>query len=123
MLKPEELRIGNYVSDNDASDRFFAKVKKLDYSRCYYGQFHSAYSDLKPIQLDEEWLLKLGWIKHHHFLSKTWGENGVEIIVFSKVYEKYEYQLGKGRYRVLESVHQLQNLFYSLSGKELKVIG
>lgn len=43
MIQANELRIGNFVSDNVASDSFFAKVKKIDTSRCYYGQFHSFY--------------------------------------------------------------------------------
>ncbi len=78
--------------------------------------------DISPIELTEEWLDKLEWQCRGNFFSKTWGRNGVEIITFSDYYQKYQLQLGKGRNKVLEYVHSIQNLFYELSnGEELTI--
>lgn len=110
-MNPTELRIGNFVSDIHASDSFFAKVRKIECSRCYYGGYHSAYSDLKPIPLNEEWLLKLGFKP----FSKDWSKS--VIIIHTR---KRGYVLRKS-VPTIKYVHQLQNLFFALTGEELEL--
>lgn len=129
-MKASELRIGNYVSDRHASDSFFAVVKKLDYSRCYYGSFHSAYSDLKPIPLTEEWLLRFGLSlvegrtgKKYLFLNGFWHlvndlyyQNGAVYIA-----EYWGENMHPITQTSIQYVHQLQNLYFALTGEELEL--
>ena len=113
MINANELRIGNYVSDNFASDSFFAQVKKLDFTRCHYGNFHSCYSDLKPIPITEEWLTKKFIFKQ---IDKyTFVLNGIFI---HKRLSGFIFNIGKRKIK-LNSIHQLQNLYFALTQKEL----
>ena len=127
MIKENELRIGNFISDANASDSFFAKVKKLDYSRCYYGQFHSAYSDLKPIPITPEWLIKFGFIYDEYSLSSlvmmdTYSKNRKLELAFEEGEIKSVYvgiqKIDDGKR--INYVHQLQNLYFALTGEELE---
>lgn len=118
MINANELRIGNYVSDNFASDSFFAQVKKLDFTRCHYGNFHSCYSDLKPIPITEEWLLKFGFEQRDHLWS-------IDIDRYNKInYNSdqkllFSGQLGFSIQHDIKYIHQLQNLYFALTQKEL----
>ena len=121
MIRVNELRFGNLVSDTHASDTFSAKVNKITDSRVYYGSFHSHPNDLKPISLTEEWLIKFGF-------KKTWFgyENistGIEIEPLKK--GDYTICINANEYHVGESfkyVHQLQNIYFALTNKELELI-
>ena len=144
-MKANELRIGNFISDTNASDRFFAPVKKLDFSRCYYGQFHSAYSDLKPIPLTEDWLLRFGFQddnkeereKYKHFPTNFLRKNVTPLSRYFWVYRENDPLLAKrkdirgieqGEFQVwanqsycmsVQYVHELQNLYFALTKQEL----
>jgi hypothetical protein len=125
MIKANELRFGNFVSDIHASESFYAEVNKLTPTRCYYGNFHSAYSHLKPIDLTEEWLLDFGFIDHGSYfnLSKRelFGHHFGDFAV-SK-YDDTQMKVRRGdRYigvYCLKYVHHLQNLHFALTGTEL----
>jgi len=119
-MKLSEIRIGNYVKVSKTEIKFTA----FDYS---------INEDLlSPIPLTEEWLLKFG------FNSNSWGEfdlNG--ICLDCENTDKYEWILylegesvkpieSKNEYvcRIyppieLKYVHQLQNLYFALTGEEL----
>jgi hypothetical protein len=118
-MEAKNLRIGNFVSDLNASDSFFAKVKKLDYSRCYYGQFHSAYSDLKPIPITEEWLIKFGF----NLVVKEGNQGEFRVYQLNEI----TYNTNHGwwwRHQLTvqpKYVHELQNLFFAIIGTELEL--
>ena len=119
MINANELRIGNYVSDNFASDSFFAQVKKLDFTRCHYGNFHSCYSDLKPIPITEEWLLKFGFkVDYGCIILST--NRGV-ITIEEDLAEISSVITHNGFMAPCRYVHQLQNLYFALTGSELTV--
>lgn len=66
-----------------------------------------------PIEINEEWLIKLGFIQDGLFVyGKLRLELGYNYI---KVY--YDTELNK-KFETLY-LHQLQNLYFSLTGKEL----
>ena len=129
-MEAKNLRIGNFVSDANASDSFFAQVKKLDYSRCYYGQFHSAYSDLKPIPLTKEWLDKFGFDDSEYkegYTGIDYRTNLIMDFVLTKPnfmgewQNYYTYDLGQHRFVALHYVHELQNLFFAVTATELEL--
>lgn len=122
-MEAKNFRIGNFISDTNASDSFFAKVKKLDLSRCYYGQFHSAYTDIKPIKITEDWLNKFGFERtpFGRKFNDFYLEASSRVVKTDELYGfKYEH-VPEEKYINLDYVHQLQNLFFALTGKELEL--
>ena len=133
-MKPQELRIGNYVNFKDRNDILFCEVIGIDKS----GYIHvvrnfndsiqddqpEVINDITPIRLTEEWLIKFGFEKIVNTpIAPIWDEN----IEYS--YEGYRFaQDMYGKWFLLGYswntnhfgyVHQLQNLYFTLTGEEL----
>jgi hypothetical protein len=102
--------------------------------------------DIQPTILTEEWLIKFGFIKLHHFGNYEFtklmtdpieGEDksplSIEVIhrnddnvyIVRLVLEPMtEYEASSINYHNLphiKYIHQLQNLYYALTGEELKI--
>lgn len=74
-------------------------------------------NDIIPIPLTEEWLLKFG-----ETYGTEWHFNG---ITFEQFEDGLFYSGGEGiklSMKAIDYVHQLQNLFFSLCGKELEIV-
>lgn len=104
-MKASELRISNWVHLCDGIDTYEIQVQYDTFSKV---KFNPSY--WKPIPLTEEWLLKFGFKP----LGKDWQKNG--IIIHTR---KRGFVLRKS-VPIIEYVHQLQNLVYALTGKELE---
>ena len=106
-MKPTDLRIGNYVFDNLGG---ILKIKGIN--------TNSDLSHLKPILITEDWLIKLGFEKQmawtfslhisgNNYLIYYLGEKGWSI--GNKDYSDFN----------CHYVHQMQNLYFALTNKEL----
>lgn len=129
-MKPEELRIGNFVKSESFEISRIVSINALGVIEyVHYGIPDSEFgvwreqedTELCGIPLTEEWLLKMGFVDHETFWSHTWGTNGVVIITYSQVYKSFMYQLAQSVDKVITTVHQLQNLYFALTGQELKL--
>ena len=116
MIEIEDLRIGNTILFDSEID----SVVSI-YSKGVDGEFKSRWSSdrLHGIKLTPEILIKYGFTKE---------------LVMGKT-DKYWYQLGelsfnelhdgwwfRGKFNDINTLHQLQNLYYSLVGIELKIV-
>ncbi len=132
-MKAHELRIGNWVEINNPEYRpndtgKIARVVQIselkgdvyleiiDQYEGYFGQFLKY---IKPIPLTEQWLLEFGFEKSNHYKIST-GKgvilvNNFEFYVYSGlgIAEEYGFEVS------IKYVHQLQNLYYALTGEEL----
>ena len=125
-LKANELRINNYVLDIDGDVLSISEITKdyVSFNKC---NLKSRYSKIKPIHLTEEWLLKFGFGKSdEHELGHNLNDN------FGFYYD-YHFK----RFRLetsdndglnyadvllnIKHVHQLQNLYFALTNKELEI--
>lgn len=103
-MKVEELRIGNYV-------RHHGPIMKLNIHDLY--RFHDNYIKLEPVELTEEYLIELGFKKLDHY---SFVKKGTFIYKRKRgfIYGSREREVN------IKSVHQLQNLFFSLTGTEIQ---
>lgn len=111
-IKPTELRIGNKVLI-DGVENIIRGGAIAAIETGYFKQ------KLEPIPLTEKWLLKFG------FDGLTYDDeliNGVKIS-FEERHDGWAYQLGLEPDWLpaigIDYVHQLQNLYFALTGKEL----
>ena len=122
-MKANELRIGNWITYDDKPFQvglwFFTE---LDAKVSYINDF-------EPIPLTEEWILKFGFAKiqniyqrHNQILLEPIlnGLNRSYRVKFwttsiARAEPIYQSQL------TIQYVHQLQNLYFALTGEELTI--
>jgi len=125
-MKINELRIGNLIQFNNLLEptritvvegRFFFMFRDPD---CEISNYYS------PIPLTEEWLLKLGLRKipanNSYYLSAPKLKAEIHFEIFRREYVCVLYcSTGSFIPRDIKFVHQLQNLYFALTGEELKI--
>ena len=124
-MKASELRIGNLVNYGGVTSEV-TRVDKL-FFYCEASDIPNFTKDedrgAKPIELNEEWLLKFGFVKykygHNTYRQKSF-------IIEEGLLKNSPYEFRK---RILKDtslgltyikyVHQIQNLYFALTGEEL----
>ena len=136
-MKAEELRIGNYINWEQTT-HIVSGLPNLNFVRSYWvkddivkdqEEYQGFIEEAKPIPLDEDWLLKFGFEFQEDesprgmklYVNNDWSFCILEEFgTFSYAEtqgEDYEYFDVK----CLRTVHQLQNLYYALTGEELTI--
>jgi hypothetical protein len=120
MIQASELRIGNLaltprrliVSIDTITDNCFCALNK--------GSVRW-YSKLNPIPLTEEWLIRFGLMDKPYY--KAFHIGSMEFDIPSMIGGCLDNELGLDEENSIhiQSVHQLQNLYFALTGEELKL--
>ena len=124
-MKANELRIGNYIEFDSSvrtlvieDEQGFIEVRSIGESGVNEWSDYGAsgcVSNPKPIPLTEEWLIKFGFEK-----LECWDD-----MYYFKIgdFQVYEYNVSGYEYDDfnIKHVHQLQNLYFALTGEELKI--
>lgn len=125
-MKIEELRIGNLITDVWAAGQPFPVLMISNkYPVVKYGiDLSSNIDNIVGIPLTEEWLLKFGFEYIgicDDFPKGYYKHKALTEICFDNTFEPAVNDWGATYIMVPEMkyVHQLQNLFYALTGEEL----
>ena len=126
-MKAKDLRIGNYIDYKTERE-----IVTMQISYEYIRLIHNGNKNFKPIELTEEWLLKFGFEKSdNEFYTETFkgdnksdyyfciriNDNLCDLVICERVDEINNYDLIVPKY--IQHVHQLQNLYFALTGEEL----
>jgi hypothetical protein len=120
-MKANELRIGNWV---DWNGELGVISQLLELEVAFKCGESDLYESLQPIPLTEEWLLKFGFemINSSPINYKIYCLKDITFNVIKdsniKLYNKIVYS---EQYKLIESVNQLQNLYFALTGEELTI--
>lgn len=107
MINAEELRIGNIVENT------YGNIFPVDASKIYRISCGDL-SNIKPVPLTEEWLLRFG------FESNSYQDRYENKIIHVECNKTRGFtELWIDRMPHIKYVHQLQNLFFALRDKEL----
>lgn len=134
-MKANELRITNIVSfpiEKSGENSYYENSMIVKISQLYSSAFILGESNCKhfetivpkiiPIVLTHEWLLKLGF----SFQDDSFSIRNLFIVFFENRIECYFKDWAVGhlvKLKNIQYVHQLQNLYFSLTGEELEFIG
>jgi len=118
-MRANELRIKNWVRRRESD----TNIQIEQYLLC-----NAELCKYQPIPLIEEWLLKFGFAERHgdkNFSAWWIGMNPVTHdwlfnIKQFKDENKFFFQNG---FHTIKYVHQLQNLYFALTGEELTIGG
>lgn len=121
-MKVQDLRVGNLLTYNNKYFKVLEIYQEKIKSQSNKGIVEFNLSELKPIPLTEEILIELGFKKKGDFffdwyLAIEHFRYGVYIITYDEN-PKFVSRVGRHGFK---HVHQLQNLYYSLTNKELKI--
>ena len=131
-MKANELRIGNYIEFDSSvrtlvieDEQGFIEVRSIGESGVNEWSDYGAsgcVSNPKPVPLTEDWLIKFGFKKkkqpgrlydYYYYLNGFY----YSFIDFHNIVYKNKSLEGVE----LKHVHQLQNLYFALTGEELKI--
>lgn len=116
-MKANELRIGNYIKTWTGTNDEFGIVQVFNIDEDSIHGFKRYLRDAEPIKLTDEWFKRFG------FKSDTivFIKDGISFGVYKD--QKYHYlptgQISFKFYNEIKYVHQLQNLYFALTGEEL----
>ena len=123
-MKTNELRIGNYViygNETYQIDTIAEVFPTLNTDK--FGIGIVDWNNIKPLPLTEKWLSKFGFIKlPNNVYNVEDGRKGLSVILYHDICKViYENDIGCGYNEVaeIEYVHELQNLYFVLTQKEL----
>lgn len=120
-VKINSLSVGNYLKKDGV-------VVKIDARSIFdiWNEKGIIKHGYEPILLTEEWLLKLGFNKEYRY-----GYIGIDVcdtdfvLTYPEAMDEhlehfsFEFEVGVQKFKEIKYVHELQNLFHSLTGTEL----
>lgn len=120
-MEPKELRIGNLVNRLG----IITVIRGISIDSDGMGYIHTPMSgiitinQIETIPLTEELLVKFGFVKSHSY----WRNKNISMLSFKLQRNTWFFTTGKGEGNgvALEYVHQLQNLYFALTGEELTI--
>ena len=113
-MKAQDLRIGNYVLKTYNNKTH--KIVPVNISI-----FSVQPKVFKPIPLTEEWLLKFGFNRYDLTTYFVWYRlNDLTVRIDLRTNEIFVYFFQGKSLRHIKHVYQLQNLYFALTGEELK---
>jgi hypothetical protein len=131
-MKANELRIGNLLAWEDEPNRLLIvseigfNNRKNKWVRFENGDgsiIEDEFSQLNPIPLTEEWLVKFGFEDRSrttdlYFIKGEFILGGSMNRLFPSIHDEF----GLNAFGIeIEHVHQLQNLYFALTGVELEL--
>lgn len=121
-MEPTELRVKNfYKIKSPEKTTWQDSIILCNY---YMQQALNNEINIKPIKLTEKWLIDFGFKKvdKNKYILPVMNKGRICAYLKSDIEIELENYNGDGfGYPKVSYVHQLQNLYHSLTGKELKV--
>ena len=116
-MEPNELRIGNYVSQGNKQGSvkaIYPKTVLIDFGN---KEEVCDAEDLKPIPITEKWLLDF-WFEIE--LTQVSTEFYIENFSIHQLIEREDFGVNVNGIDVMfNSVHHLQNFYFAVTGREL----
>jgi len=115
-MDSKELRIGNLINDNSLYTQVISDHLIND-------EYYDGLKGCLPIPLTEEWLIKFGFEKDDvEDYCKLIGEDTFLAVDLIGLECHIGVSVEWGRVpSLIEHVHQLQNLYFALTGEELTI--
>jgi hypothetical protein len=132
-ITANELRIGSwiYIPQTKTNEQIGVIEENGRFTTKDYKSSYSSIECLEPIPLTEEWLLKFGFMEFKGGISLdneeftlTYTHKNTDKTILLEVTREDEW--GRHQYTCIvlnhiKYVHQLQNLYFALTGKELEM--
>lgn len=115
-MKATELRIGNLIKNMFEETIVVGEICESHVTPKGSNNLYGI-SNCSPIPLTEEWLLKFGFERDWDIETAYPAFQGLKLSIFGTG-KSNEFECNESELRI-KYVHQLQNLYFALTGKEL----
>lgn len=116
-MQSKDLRIGNYIKDTFDVKKYEVRQLELeDFSAMLNYKISKHRNTYNPVELNDEWLVKFGFEKYEFDHKENQYRYKDRLIVLRD--GKF---VDYGSSVILQYVHELQNLYYAITGVELLV--
>lgn len=115
MIEPSELRLGNLINNNNKVIEITLGHNVTVTANNFSGMLSLRKQDIIPIQLTEDWLLKFGFEKNSTYENYRLND----IVIEDTDYGICMYNPTHLVKNNIKYVHQLQNLYFAVTGSEL----
>ena len=118
-MDARELRIGNLITEYD---NVLIQVSCWEFEKARLNNNEDEMPWMQPIPLTEEWLLKFGFLE-----DEKYDNTYCKYLSVLNGFTTMEYDLDNNLLLLdnmeikIKHVHQLQNLYFALTGKELEI--
>lgn len=118
-MKAKELRIGNYVEFYLIDTALPESEWKWVLNPVEISDFEDIEDETsyRPIPLTDKCIKDFGFVNY----KETYSKFPLNIFLSANGFEYFHAQFG-GKFVKLEFIHQLQNLYFALTGEELIII-
>lgn len=120
-LGVKDLRIGNLIEWSghlNVVEAIFTHADNAPTVMCNPLEAERELSEFSPIPLTEDWLIRLGFEKVNHIHGYTfWHHKEYRLSIYDT---KTEWMSAYVKHHC-KYIHQVQNLIFALTGKELEV--
>jgi hypothetical protein len=117
MIQANELRVGNllkaWFNTNNGFEQTVIEISPMVIDEIYHGV-----TDYEPIPITEEWLLRFGFIKDP-YMDYVYEKDGTEFRLLNAQCDLIINSVGVSV--SFNSIHQLQNIYFAITGEELKM--
>ena len=130
-VNDKEFRIGNLINyrivDEKDERKEWLEVSEIDYNDLrIFGIKHEINQNYQPIEINEEWLMKFGFEKiiDNEFTLRYELKKDPRFDYFFSKHNLKTFGLrfqGSTFFNVVKYVHQLQNFYFALTGRELNI--
>ena len=137
-INVKDLRIGNWVFEPEIGDYPYFQVEQITRDEedgrlwVHYRNGSTRTTAPEPIPLTEDWLLRFGFQKRESSTCNAWyiGTNEIthdwlfDIVWLHRpeLINSPNFPFYRNGRHLIQYVHTLQNLYFSLCGKELEII-
>lgn len=119
-MKANELRLGNWIEYKKGHQGTVSAIDDQGYvevNNSYLKDGVFELSQFQPIPLTEDWLLKFGFKK----IGNCFHKIGFGFYA-QKIKDSIGFHIKRSEISIeIEHVQQLQNLYFALTGEELKI--
>lgn len=115
-MNSTELRIGNIVSYEATAH----VIREIHGEKCLHtwnksggDRYYSTYEEIEGFPITPEWLERFGWTDSYSEVSGYYYDDGY---LSTSIGDSY-----KVNTKPLKFIHEIQNLYWCLCGKELEI--
>lgn len=119
-MQKAEIRIGNFLKPKISAEKFAVVQGITENGIKFYNGNTCSFAEIEPLKITTEILANSGFVYGRKYdsnefydIKKAFDLSGNEVWEFKRNNERLKYLL---------YVHQMQNLFFEISGEELELV-